>query len=34
LNHFHDTDKVDLQHVMLGLNRSNGHSYLIFGYTY
>jgi hypothetical protein len=34
LNHFHDTDTVDLQHVILGCNRSNGFSYLIFGYTY
>lgn len=34
LNHFHDTDTVDLQHVVLGCNRSNGFSYLIFGYTY
>ena len=34
LNHFHDTDSVDLQHVVLGCNRSNGFSYLIFGYKY
>jgi hypothetical protein len=34
LNHFHDTNDVDLQHVILGCNRSNGFSYLIFGYTY
>lgn len=34
LNHFHDTDDVNLQHIMLGCNRSNGFSYLIFGYTY
>lgn len=34
LNHFHDTDTVDLQHVILGCNRSNGQSYLVFGYTY
>jgi hypothetical protein len=34
LNHFHDTDTVSLQHVILGCNRSNGYSYLVFGYTY
>ncbi len=34
LNHFHGTDTVDLQHVVLGCNMSNGNSYLIFGYTY
>ena len=34
LNHFHDSDNVDLQHVILGCNRSTGYSYLIFGYTY
>ena len=34
LNHFHDTDTVNLQHVILGCNQSNGYSYLIFGYTY
>ena len=34
LNRFHHTDDVDLQHVILGCNRSNGFSYLIFGYTY
>lgn len=34
LNHFHQVDDVNLQHVMLGCNRSSGYSYLIFGYTY
>lgn len=34
LNHVHDTDTVDLVHVILGCNMSNGFSYLIFGYTY
>lgn len=34
LNHFHSSTDVDLQHVILGVNRSNGFSYLIFGYTY
>lgn len=34
LNHFHDSENVDLQHVILGCNRSSGYSYLVFGYTY
>lgn len=34
LNHFHGVETVDLQHVILGCNMSNGYSYLIFGYTY
>lgn len=34
LNHYHGVDDVDLQHVLLGVNRSNGYSYLVFGYTY
>lgn len=34
LNHFHDVKNVNLQHVILGVNRSNGYSYLIFGYIY
>lgn len=34
LNHFHGVTTVDLQHVILGCNQSNGFSYLIFGYTY
>jgi hypothetical protein len=34
LNHFHDTNTVDLQHVLLGVNHSNGYPYLVFGYTY
>jgi hypothetical protein len=34
LNRFHHTDDVDLQHVILGCNRSTGYCYLIFGYTY
>lgn len=34
LNHFHDTTTVDLQHIVLGCNMSNGYCYLIFGYTY
>ena len=31
---FHKTDTVDLQHILLGCNVSNGFSYLVFGYTY
>ena len=34
LNHFHGSTDVNLQHVMLGVNRSTGYSYLVFGYTY
>jgi len=34
LNHFHDSKDVNLQHVILGCNRSTGYSYLVFGYTY
>lgn len=34
LKHFHDSDDLDLQHVILGCNMSNGYSYLVFGYTY
>jgi hypothetical protein len=34
LNHFHSTTDVDLQHVLLGVNRSNGFHYLVFGYNY
>ena len=34
LNCFHQTNTVNLRHVVLGCNRSNGYSYLIFGYTY
>lgn len=34
LNRFHDTSSVDLQHIILGCNRSSGFSYLVFGYTY
>ncbi len=34
LNHFHDVTDVDLQHVLLGCNMSNGYSYLVFGYTH
>ena len=34
LNHFHDTDDVNLEHVILGCNRATGYSYLVFGYTY
>ena len=34
LNHFHDAEDVNLKHVILGCNMSNGFSYLIFGYTY
>lgn len=33
LSHFHGKP-VDIQHIVLGVNRSNGHSYLIFGYTH
>ena len=31
---FHGAAQLDLQHVILGCNPSNGHSYLIFGYKY
>lgn len=34
LNTFHTTKTVDLQHIMLGVNCSNGYDYLVFGYTY
>lgn len=34
LKHFHDSDDLNLQHVILGCNMSNGCCYLIFGYTY
>lgn len=34
LKHFHDSDDLDLQHVILGCNMSNGFPYLVFGYTY
>lgn len=34
LNHFHQTTNVDIEHIILGCNRSNGYSYLVFGYTY
>ncbi len=34
LNHFHDSTDVNLQHVILGCNMSNGYDYLVFGYTY
>lgn len=33
LSHFHKS-QVNLDHVVLGCNLSNGFSYLIFGYTY
>ena len=32
LSHFHDAP-VDLQHIILGVNRSNGYSCLVFGYV-
>jgi hypothetical protein len=31
---FHNTDTVDIQHIVVGCNLSNGFSYLVFGYTY
>lgn len=34
LNHFHETEDVNLQHILLGCNSSSGYSYLVFGYTY
>ena len=34
LKAFHEADSLDLQHVILGGNNSNGYSYLIFGYRY
>lgn len=33
LSHFHGKP-VNLEHVVLGCNRSSGFSYLVFGYTY
>jgi len=33
LSFFHNSP-CDLQHIVLGCNRSNGFDYLIFGYTY
>ena len=32
LRHFHDNPNLDLQHIVLGCNMSNGYSYLVFGY--
>lgn len=36
LQHFHNEEcpgcTIDLRHVMLGVNRSSGYSYLVFGY--
>lgn len=34
LKHFHDSDDLNLQHIILGCNISTGYSYLVFGYTY
>jgi hypothetical protein len=34
LKYFHDSDDLNLQHIILGCNMSNGYSYLVFGYTY
>lgn len=34
LAYFHDVEEVNLEHVILGCNQSNGYSYLVFGYTY
>lgn len=34
LKRFHNAKELDLQHVLLGVNRSNGYHYLVFGYTY
>ena len=34
LKHFHDSEDLDLQHIILGCNMSNGYDYLVFGYTY
>lgn len=34
LKHFHDSDDLNLQHIILGCNMSNGYDYLVFGYTY
>ena len=34
LKEFHNAETLDLQHIILGCNMSNGYSYLIFGYTY
>ena len=34
LNRFHGSTDVNIGHIQLGCNRSNGYSYLVFGYTY
>ena len=34
LNNYHDSTNVNLQHVLLGVNRSTGYHYIVFGYTY
>lgn len=34
LKYFHDSDDLDLKHIILGCNMSNGYPYLVFGYTY
>lgn len=34
LSLFHDGVKIELRHIIAGCNRSNGYSYLIFGYKY
>lgn len=34
LKHFHDATFLDLQHIVLDVNRSNGYHYLVFGYNY
>jgi hypothetical protein len=34
LSYFHDGAEVSLRHIIAGCNRSNGYSYLVFGYKY
>ena len=34
LKHFHGAKKLDLRHMLLGVNRSNGYHYHVYGYTY
>lgn len=31
---YHDSDDLDLQHIILGCNMSNGYHYHVYGYTY
>lgn len=31
---FHNAKSLDLRHIILGVNRSSGYHYLVFGYKY